>query len=139
MCLGHSDIDFVATGESLTISTGTDQLVRFTPVDPTTGDFAEETRTFSGLPDDGMVRATLTGFTAGIDGNSIILKNGITLQGNLADYDFTSTSIEVFGRSYNGDEITVLYGGTLTTVTGCLLYTSPSPRDRQKSRMPSSA
>ena len=25
------------------------------------------------------------------------------------------------------------------TVTTCLLYTSPSPRDRQKSRMPSSA
>ena len=25
------------------------------------------------------------------------------------------------------------------TVYGCLLYTSPSPRDRQKSRMPSSA
>ena len=25
------------------------------------------------------------------------------------------------------------------TAEGCLLYTSPSPRDRQKSRMPSSA
>ena len=25
------------------------------------------------------------------------------------------------------------------TPNGCLLYTSPSPRDRQKSRMPSSA
>ena len=25
------------------------------------------------------------------------------------------------------------------TLTACLLYTSPSPRDRQKSRMPSSA
>ena len=25
------------------------------------------------------------------------------------------------------------------SLTGCLLYTSPSPRDRQKSRMPSSA
>ena len=25
------------------------------------------------------------------------------------------------------------------TKTGCLLYTSPSPRDRQQSRMPSSA
>ena len=25
------------------------------------------------------------------------------------------------------------------TVLGCLLYTSPSPRDRQKSRMPASA
>jgi adenosylhomocysteinase len=24
-------------------------------------------------------------------------------------------------------------------ISGCLLYTSPSPRDRQKSRMPSSA
>ena len=29
--------------------------------------------------------------------------------------------------------------GTQGTVKGCLLYTSPSPRDRQKSRMPSSA
>ena len=29
--------------------------------------------------------------------------------------------------------------GPLTTPVGCLLYTSPSPRDRQKSRMPSSA
>ena len=27
----------------------------------------------------------------------------------------------------------------LGLVTACLLYTSPSPRDRQKSRMPSSA
>ena len=26
-----------------------------------------------------------------------------------------------------------------TQIKGCLLYTSPSPRDRQKSRMPSSA
>ena len=29
----------------------------------------------------------------------------------------------------------VIYGG----VNGCLLYTSPSPRDRTRSRMPSSA
>ena len=28
---------------------------------------------------------------------------------------------------------------TTTTIDACLLYTSPSPRDRQKSRMPSSA
>ena len=33
--------------------------------------------------------------------------------------------------------ITTAAGETL--VGGCLLYTSPSPRDRQKSRMPSSA
>ena len=28
---------------------------------------------------------------------------------------------------------------TVNNMCGCLLYTSPSPRDRQKSRMPSSA
>ena len=30
-------------------------------------------------------------------------------------------------------------GASLGAATTCLLYTSPSPRDRQKSRMPSSA
>ena len=29
--------------------------------------------------------------------------------------------------------------GNNATFTGCLLYTSPSPRDRTRSRMPSSA
>ena len=45
------------------------------------------------------------------------------------------------------DEPTVLYGRCLhrgalmgdATIVGCLLYTSPSPRDRTRSRMPSSA
>ena len=32
-------------------------------------------------------------------------------------------------------EVHIKYG----YIKGCLLYTSPSPRDRQKSRMPSSA
>ena len=31
------------------------------------------------------------------------------------------------------------YAGAFTISQTCLLYTSPSPRDRQKSRMPSSA
>ena len=31
------------------------------------------------------------------------------------------------------------YGSDIDTPNICLLYTSPSPRDRQKSRMPSSA
>ena len=34
----------------------------------------------------------------------------------------------------------ILAAATSLAITGtCLLYTSPSPRDRQKSRMPSSA
>ena len=31
------------------------------------------------------------------------------------------------------------YSTSFAALTDCLLYTSPSPRDRQKSRMPSSA
>ena len=37
-----------------------------------------------------------------------------------------------------GVEIAIVVGGG-NLYRGCLLYTSPSPRDRQKSRMPSSA
>ena len=50
----------------------------------------------------------------------------------------------VFAKSY--DEISIVPNFFLTPLTylggifySCLLYTSPSPRDRQKSRMPSSA
>ena len=35
--------------------------------------------------------------------------------------------------------IDALKRGSAKRITACLLYTSPSPRDRQKSRMPSSA
>ena len=47
-----------------------------------------------------------------------------------------------FGTADTSD-ITVPYPGTINIMTdesyGCLLYTSPSPRDRTRSRMPSSA
>ena len=35
--------------------------------------------------------------------------------------------------------VTVIISGLVVITVVCLLYTSPSPRDRQKSRMPSSA
>ena len=42
---------------------------------------------------------------------------------------------DVFGMALDA-----LYDNVILTKKGnCLLYTSPSPRDRQKSRMPSSA
>ena len=43
------------------------------------------------------------------------------------------------GLDYSPDQIQVGCGAKQVLYNACLLYTSPSPRDRQKSRMPSSA
>ena len=53
-------------------------------------------------------------------------------------YNSTSKGLEV----YNGSSWTQVGSagpGTPYATGGCLLYTSPSPRDRTRSRMPSSA
>ena len=55
----------------------------------------------------------------------------------------TATLIELGGVTLDGvagvaGKVKVKEGQEVTINT-CLLYTSPSPRDRQKSRMPSSA
>ena len=42
-------------------------------------------------------------------------------------------------QDINNTAIPLSLKEAITEVYGCLLYTSPSPRDRQKSRMPSSA
>ena len=43
----------------------------------------------------------------------------------------------LFSQGDEGDKAYMIISGKLAVF--CLLYTSPSPRDRQKSRMPSSA
>ena len=48
--------------------------------------------------------------------------------------DGAETETQFSGKAGLGVAVTDAVG-----VYGCLLYTSPSPRDRQKSRMPSSA
>ena len=54
-------------------------------------------------------------------------------------------SINIGSSANDGTGSTLRDGGDLINdnfneiYTNCLLYTSPSPRDRQKSRMPSSA
>ena len=58
--------------------------------------------------------------------------NGRDLKGNPV-YEFTLET--AYGDLWNlSDE-----DGKVVVLVFCLLYTSPSPRDRQKSRMPSSA
>ena len=48
-----------------------------------------------------------------------------------------AAGLEAMAWSSSGDSVDGLV--VLSTGVVCLLYTSPSPRDRQKSRMPSSA
>ena len=66
----------------------------------------------------------------------------------------TNNNLDIIDRALNGSvTLTITGNTTLTTsdgtlsngqfkiiiLSGCLLYTSPSPRDSRKSRMPSSA
>ena len=68
-----------------------------------------------------------------------ILPNGATIKRNLIT---ENGGIILAWRDHPFHEfITWYYDGQdlKTTCWGCLLYTSPSPRDRTRSRMPSSA
>ena len=59
----------------------------------------------------------------------------------MPDYDFAEAKkelVEKYGE-FAIDETEVLSHAMYPQVTGCLLYTSPSPRDATLSRMPSSA
>ena len=66
--------------------------------------------------------------------NPISIPSGtqVTLNGNKIQ---VKGSLGVLSRDLS-DQVKVSQDGE---VVSCLLYTSPSPRDRQKSRMPSSA
>ena len=65
------------------------------------------------------------------------MQSSIQLQVNAA-----ATQVSRIGSTYSasGSGVTMdVGGGNSADGNVCLLYTSPSPRDRQKSRMPSSA
>ena len=54
------------------------------------------------------------------------------------EISLTETRVAPPGQYDLNDPCSVAMGA-VASITACLLYTSPSPRDRQKSRMPSSA
>ena len=78
------------------------------------------------------------------------MANNIT-HSNWADYFATTPTDWTFDNTnrvyqYTGSEVYITFDVDFdddipspNTPNTCLLYTSPSPRDRQKSRMPSSA
>ena len=55
----------------------------------------------------------------------------------IANYKFTTINPNLGVASYDDKEVTLADIPGL--IEGCLLYTSPSPRDQRGSRMPSSA
>ena len=86
-------------------------------------------------------------------GNVILKKDGVTLKANTIKADYVLQNGENILKKIIAKEKVILTKEN-TIATGqymtydledkiarisCLLYTSPSPRDRQKSRMPSSA
>ena len=66
------------------------------------------------------------------------VSGGLTVGGNSTTYGSSTTTnnATTYGTTWTG-ALTVNGGADFNS--DCLLYTSPSPRDRQKSRMPSSA
>ena len=67
------------------------------------------------------------------DENYVFVVDNDFFAGILSTADGVPTAISAFA---DGDDRGVVADGKSIT---CLLYTSPSPRDRQKTRMPSSA
>ena len=57
--------------------------------------------------------------------------------GSTANYLLLAAVKEIYGLN-DGDKVLVPACTWVTNINPCLLYTSPSPRDRTRSRMPSS-
>ena len=65
-------------------------------------------------------------------------ENKIILRDSTNDDEFSIVADEQLRAAARGD-VPGMCQVTVEKSNTCLLYTSPSPRDRQKSRMPSSA
>ena len=72
---------------------------------------------------------------------SITVNSGASITSSSASaFATTNTTLgNALGSFINNGSITAGSGYEVINNQPCLLYTSPSPRDRQKSRMPSSA
>ena len=81
--------------------------------------------------------ATASSSTLGAYGFDLYQAQEYALDNGLPGIDkWQREHADSWARWLKGDK---LYSGGTIKPNTCLLYTSPSPRDRQKSRMPSSA
>ena len=79
-----------------------------------------------------------------IDDTRLIISDAQELEGSLIGFKCEDCNVVVFGpakfcQSCTSDNLIPITFGSLGSLYSCLLYTSPSPRDRTRSRMPSSA
>ena len=75
-----------------------------------------------------------------ISGKFTANDSGVKIGSSVAEVNGEDLSIDVFRQKV--EQASRRYGSNLSStqlVNTCLLYTSPSPRDRTRSRMPSSA
>ena len=83
------------------------------------------------------------GLTLGLDtvlgGQSLSPYFTISKSDYHTDADSFSTGMGIGGFFTVGERHSFSYGYSFSDTKGCLLYTSPSPRDTEVSRMPSSA
>ena len=88
----------------------------------------------------GMAQSFLSVFTFPEDVIVSIMETmqGLSLSHNIND-DNEAATTALITKSANAFKMPFNIVAGSTTDKSCLLYTSPSPRDRQKSRMPSSA
>ena len=119
--------------DSYTITTTLD-ISEFSKIEsfPVQGKFTTRVKT-QNAPQDVTFTALIQSYTdnAGTYTLGIKTDDSVTETDNLVKIDVTvneKTTIGPFSTPVDGDQLWI-----------CLLYTSPSPRDRQKSRMPSSA
>ena len=102
--------------------------------------------------------STLTSTQTGLSVNGVTFDASVVVVGNGANVSNNTSGVGVDGNTINSGEslsfslnISNVSGGAVNfkgfteldfnsfTTDGCLLYTSPSPRDQRGSRMPSSA
>ena len=79
-----------------------------------------------------LLKSFLSGVVFGLAGLLVFLYSERSPR--IIHYELRDTGIRIGDRIYPFRELSAF-----NMVERCLLYTSPSPRDRQKSRMPSSA
>ena len=109
------DVTFSATNGSATLTVS----------DTAHGAVAEDFVTFSGAVSlGGNITAT-------------VLNQEYQISGVINDNSYTVVAKDTSGASVDANSSDTGNGGS--SIVGCLLYTSPSPRDRTRSRMPSSA